>query len=586
MWKRIASMGLGIRAAAVAVFVLVAVAVAISVVFVREHRQAANEAFIEKAKAFTAVADEAKNIVGEMQKGGSFDVNALLAQFKDHMSKGGHYKDTKIFITVPIVAGWVAGAQAAERENIQFTILAFEARNKANEPKPGSFEENLLRTLTDQAGGGKGDDIHAVDEATNTLHFMRAVRLDSSCMLCHGDPATSPTKDGKDIVGFPMENWKPGYMHGAYHVSMPLATVDAQVASFIGEGLMWSAPLFVGSVLLFLWLMRRMLTRPMANVMEALGRLAQGDLTASVAVRSEDEIGRLSRSFNESTGKLRDAVNAVTKTTNEVATAASEIAASADEMAQSLRTQEEQALQVSTAVTEMSASVSEVASKSTEAATTAKESGRQASEGGETVGKTVGKMRSINDEVRHAADAVQSLALKAEAIGQVIEVIKDVADQTNLLALNAAIEAARAGEHGRGFAVVADEVRKLAERTTKATGEVAANIEEIQFGTRSAVEKITGCTGHVDEGVSMAGDAGRTLEAIVSSSNNVDAMVGAIAAAAQEQADASEQVSKSIDAINRTTRESSEAASQAAQAAANLSTQAEQLRRVVEKFKV
>ncbi|MFN9972490.1 MAG: methyl-accepting chemotaxis protein, partial [Phycisphaerae bacterium] len=195
-------------------------------------------------------------------------------------------------------------------------------------------------------------------------------------------------------------------------------------------------------------------------------------------------------------------------------------------------------------------------------------------------------MKAIAEQVNESAASVAMLGKKSEQIGQIIGVINDIADQTNLLALNAAIEAARAGEHGRGFAVVADEVRKLAERTAKATDEVAQSIREIQSDTTSAVAQIESGAERVNKGVELATQAGTSLSTIVESSSKVGSMVQSIAAAADQQAGTSNQIAKSVEEINAITRESTEGASQAAQAAAQLSRQAEELQAVVGRFRV
>ena len=192
----------------------------------------------------------------------------------------------------------------------------------------------------------------------------------------------------------------------------------------------------------------------------------------------------------------------------------------------------------------------------------------------------------IATDVGSSATAVTTLGDKSQQIGEIIKVINDIADQTNLLALNAAIEAARAGEHGRGFAVVADEVRKLAERTTKATEEVASSIKDIQVQTGSAVQLIESGSTRVAKGVDLAQNAGQALGRISQSSQGLAGMVQSIAAAAEEQAASSQQIAKAVETINAVTRESSQGAAQVAQAASDLSQQSEKLQGMVQRFKL
>ncbi len=336
------------------------------------------------------------------------------------------------------------------------------------------------------------------------------------------------------------------------------------------------------------WLFTRMLMKPIGALMVRLKDIAQGegDLTQRVDEARPDELGELGKHFNAFAAKVQDLMREVAGSANSVTAAATQIAASAEQMAAGLSRQEQQTGQVSAAVEEMSSTVTDVAKKSEEAAGAAADSRKQADEGGTVVSATVGEMRAISGEVTGSAKSVAELGTKSEQIGQIIEVINDIADQTNLLALNAAIEAARAGEHGRGFAVVADEVRKLAERTTKATEEVASSIREIQQGTSAAVAQIESGSARVGKGVQLANNAGEALARIVESSQRVGEMIASIAAASTEQSAAAGEIARSVEQINAVTKESAQGAHQAAQAATSLSQEAEKLLHLVGRFKV
>jgi len=563
-------------------------------VFMSHYKEDARDALMEKAAAFTAVADEAKNHTSKLHADGAIDVKTLLAEALAYVGRGGKYSETKFYATIPVVAGWTAAEKAAKEKGLDFKVPAFDARNEKNAVEPDSFRGKLLAELTKQVAAGGATSIGRIDAATNTLHFMRAIKLDESCMMCHGDPAKYDVKDaegkfdGNDALGFKMEGWKPGDMHGAYEVSMPLSTMDAQVADFFKAGMMWTIPLVIVACGGFAFLLRIMLARPLFNVITMIKDIAtgEGDLTRRLHIKRADEIGQLGHWFDTFVDSLHDIISRVSGVTREVAAAATQIAASSEEMSAGLVRQQGQTSQVSAAVEEMSASVTEVAKKSSDASAAAKNSQADAGEGGQVVRQTVEEITQIAEDVRQSAQAVTSLGKKGEQIGQIIEVINEIAEQTNLLALNAAIEAARAGEHGRGFAVVADEVRKLAERTTTATEEVARSIKEIQADTDGAVKRIESGSKRVARGVELANSAGGALGKIVDASHAVASMVESIAAAAEEQSAASEQISRSIEQINAVTLESTQGAQQAAQAATQLSQQAELLQSMMGKFKL
>jgi len=599
MLQKLRSLGLSTKIIATTLIVVTVVVAANYAVFMSGYREAAKEALVDEAKYFTSLANETKNHVAELHERGAFDTAALLEDLKRQResSPSFDYTQARIFPTIPVVAGWQAGGAAAEAEGLDFRTPAFDARNPKNDPKNdpdpqmARFRTRLLSDLSAQLAAGQGDQIYAVNEEANTLHYMRAIQLDASCMTCHGapgDPKHDPDGDGLDPLGFPMEGWAVGDQHGAFEVIFPLEPMDAQVAGFFSRGLMFTIPLMIVAAGGFILLLRGLLTRPVNNLVEMVKDVAtgEGDLTKRLDLRRKDEIGQLAHWFDVFMDKLQALIKEVAGVTNEVASAATQIAASNEEMAQGMQQQQSQTGQVSAAVEEMSVSITEVAQKASDAARKSVEAGEQATRGGGVVEQTIEGMNAISEQVNESAVAVGELGKRGEQIGEVISVINDIADQTNLLALNAAIEAARAGEHGRGFAVVADEVRKLAERTQKATEEVAESIRAIQGETSHAVERMQSGREQVGAGVTLAQEAGASLTEIVTASRSVAEMIQSIAAAAEQQSAASTEVSRSVESINAVTNESAEGVRQASEAAAQLSGKAEQLRALVNRFRL
>ncbi len=253
-------------------------------------------------------------------------------------------------------------------------------------------------------------------------------------------------------------------------------------------------------------------------------------------------------------------------------------------MSRGANDQSDQIQQVSAAVDQMSATILESSKNATEASEASQSASDSASSGGEVVNDTIGGMQRITEVVKKSADSISKLSSSADEIGKIISVIDDIADQTNLLALNAAIEAARAGEQGRGFAVVADEVRKLAERTGKATGEIASMIKGIQSETEEAVHSMEAAFQEVDKGRDLTDQAGTKLNDIVKMSMQVMDMIKQIATASEQQSSAADDISKKIESIAGVTAETAKGAEQSAHASQALHEQAEELQSIVEKF--
>jgi len=326
--------------------------------------------------------------------------------------------------------------------------------------------------------------------------------------------------------------------------------------------------------------------KPIFESSKVLNEIAGGELTSRMKDDYKGEYGVIKDSINKLADSFTATITEISSAVQAAVYAANQISSSAEEMANGAQEQSNQTTEVAGAIGEMTKTILDTTRNSSIAAETAKISGSTAKEGGKVVAETVEGMNRIAEVVRKSAETVQALGKSSDQIGEIIQVIDDIADQTNLLALNAAIEAARAGEQGRGFAVVADEVRKLAERTTKATKEIAGMIKQIQKDTNGAVESMGKGTEEVEKGKALADKAGESLNEIITGTEKAVDVITRVAAASEEQSSTSEQISKSIELISNVTRESTAGIQQIAKASEDLSNLTSNLQDLISKFNI
>ncbi|MGI2127098.1 methyl-accepting chemotaxis protein [Shewanella oncorhynchi] len=340
------------------------------------------------------------------------------------------------------------------------------------------------------------------------------------------------------------------------------------------------------SIVIGLWVNRSVMN-PINDILSKLKLIHQdSDLTVKFTTFNHDELGQISTSLTQVIEHLRGILHSIAEAANTVNSSANELSSFTQATNKRMQQQQAETEQTATAMNEMTATVAEVAQSASAAADSAKDADTYAANGNNIVMQSISSMSQLSDQIQKTAQVIGFLSNESQNIGRVLDVIKSIAEQTNLLALNAAIEAARAGEQGRGFAVVADEVRTLAQRTQKSTQEIEAMIATLQQGVKEAVNAMEIGINQVDDANDKANQAGQALKEIVSSVDSITELNTHIATAAEEQSSVAESINRSIIAISDIAEHSTSSAAELSESVVNLTKLANSMRNQVSAFKL
>ncbi len=481
-------------------------------------------------RAAVLEAENVRESIATLNRNNAFDRAALLAEYK----KSGDLRSSTLYGTVPVVAAWKAIEEVAKKEGYDFRVPKNQARNPKNQPTAEEAE------ILDVLESGKQEEYFKVDEKRNEIVYARPIMLTADCLACHGDPKNSATGDGKDPVGFGMENWKVGEIHGAFVLKSKLDHTDAVVAAGLKHTMMWVLPITVLIGLGFFLLNRNMIVRPLNAII---------------------------REIDSSSDQTTDAASNVSEASQKLAVGASQQAASIEETSASLE-------EISSMTHRNSQTVQSVKDLAVQTKTAA-DSGVESTH---DVDKAMENIRVASNEMCEAMNGIKNASAD---VSKIIKTIDEIAFQTNLLALNAAVEAARAGEAGAGFAVVADEVRSLAQRSAKAAKETAdmidASIKKSEDGVR-VTEKVTKA---VEEVAGRSKELESKLADILHKVEQVDNQLVQISTASQEQSQGIGQINTAVTQVDKVTQSNAASAEEIAASSEELSAQATVLRGTV-----
>ncbi|NJD06828.1 MAG: DUF3365 domain-containing protein [Methylococcaceae bacterium] len=553
-------------------------------VYAHQQRKEVVAAEVRGARNLILVAESIRANVVEMWKNGLYNNDMLKQAAKITDPK---QRMDRLNFLVPMFNAWhvVRDSSSSDQSKFFLKIPRQNPRNPANTP------DDLERQILERFGADSSLTEYAfVDETNQQVRYFRPVRLEQQCLLCHGDPATSEAlwgnKDGNDVLGYRMENKKIGDLHGALEIVTSLKESDVAIT----HAVLWFGLFAFISFLIIAAVVYNVtnafLVKPLTEIVLHLQAIGGGDLTGRLRAEGRSELAWLASSFNSFIKKIQSIIKELRDHGDKVSVASDQLNAIVRQTEEGAQRQQTETEEVARAMSEMADSVQDVARSAAKAAETTRDAGERARGGQQVVEKTVDAITQLAAEVERAAGVIHELENDSDSIGKILQVIKGIADQTNLLALNAAIEAARAGEQGRGFAVVADEVRSLSARTQQATVEIQRTIEQLQEKSRQAVAVMQDSRNRAQDGVRQASMAGQALEDITLMIATITDQNAQIASAAEQQSAVSDEINRNVASISEGSIATVSFAHESSQASANLLSVAQNLRATVDRFKV
>ncbi|RON10229.1 methyl-accepting chemotaxis protein [Pseudomonas brassicacearum] len=471
--------------------------------------------------------------------------------------------------------------QAITGAKEQFQLARYEVRGYTNDSTPAT-EQKAVAQLDAAIASLKTLNTHFADSQQDALRQLQSALLNYRSALQAYKAANSDavvarqemTVQGNDIVA---------RSDALYQIQLDRRDAESARARTL-QLISTLLALLVG--VLAAVTITRQITRPLRETLAVVERIAGGDLTHDVHVSRRDELGVLQQGIARMGVTLRDLISGIRDGVTQIASAAEELSAVTEETSAGVNSQKIETDQVATAMHEMTATVQEVARNAEQASQAAAAADGEAREGDKVVNEAIAQIERLASEVVRSTEAMTVLQQESDKIGSVMDVIKAVAEQTNLLALNAAIEAARAGEAGRGFAVVADEVRGLAQRTQKSTEEIEGLVAGLQNGTKQVAAVMNNSRSLTDSSVELTRKAGVSLENITRTVSNIQSMNQQIAAAAEQQSAVAEEISRSIINVRDVSEQTAAASDETAASSVELARLGNQLQMMVSHFRV